>query len=97
MLGEAHASCSAIVNVCWLDPLVPHRIVWHHIGRLLANLAIVMHVVTKSVGVITFVDVSSVLHIVSIETLLHRRGGIDWELRLVMVKVRVFEELDALW
>ena len=74
MLIETHTSCSTIVNVRWLDPLVPNRIVWHHIGRLFAYLAIVMHVVSESVGVITLVDVFSILHIVSIETLLHRRG-----------------------
>ena len=97
MLIETHTSRSTIVNVRWLDPLVPNRIVRHHIGWLFAYLAIVMHVVSESVSVITLVDVFSILHIVSIETLLHRRGWVHWELRLVMIKVRVFEELDAVW
>ena len=97
ILGEAHTSGSAIVSVRRLDPLVPHVVVTDHVCGLFANLSIVMNVVPQSEGVVSLVDVWSVLHVVLVETLLHGGVAVHWELWLVMREVGILEELNPLW
>ena len=64
---ESHGGCEAGISVCWLDPLVAHLSV-RDVGRVLsADLAVVMHLVTKLVGVVAVVDCLSCRRIASVE------------------------------
>ena len=93
MLKESHTGSSTIVSIYWLNPFVTDRIVRHHIWCLFTYLSIIMNMMSKSIGIIPIVNVWSILNIMWVETLFHWCIRIDWELRLVMGKVRIFEEL----
>ena len=52
---------------------------------------------SQSECIVTLVNVTSSLDIMSIEALLHASGRVHWVLWLVMAEVSVLEELDSLW
>ena len=64
---------------------------------MLSNLPIVMVEVLEAPSVISFVNITSVLHIMLIEALLHRGIAVHAKGRLVMSEVRVLEELYSCW
>ena len=67
LLLESHGGCEAGIFVCWLDPLEAHLSV-SDVGRVLsADLAVVVHFMTKLVSVVAVVDCLSCRRITSVE------------------------------
>jgi len=64
------------------------------VGVLLADVAVVMHLVAQVVGNVTLVDTALSAHILRVERRLH--GGLAGEglLLITVIEVGIFEELD---